>query len=216
MNFEYETITLFGSSFQKLLLSILSPHCRPTTPRSKLLGLAFFAFARRYLRNHSYFLFLQLLRCFSSLRYLSICYVFTDEWQAKLAGFPHSEIAGSKRTYSSPTHIVVSHVLRRLLVPRHPPCALINFAIKYIIYLWIKVIVASILKTLIKNFIAARINFHLFSVYCFVSCYSVFNDQIWKYNIYFQWRITGSNRWPPACKAGALPAELIPHRLTLV
>ena len=25
------------------------------------------------------------------------------------------------------------------------------------------------------------------------------------------WSITGSNRWPPACKAGALPAELIPH-----
>lgn len=25
------------------------------------------------------------------------------------------------------------------------------------------------------------------------------------------WRITESNRWPPACKAGALPTELIPH-----
>ena len=25
------------------------------------------------------------------------------------------------------------------------------------------------------------------------------------------WRIAGSNRWPPACKAGALPAELIPQ-----
>ena len=27
------------------------------------------------------------------------------------------------------------------------------------------------------------------------------------------WRIRGSNPWPPACKAGALPAELIPHML---
>ena len=27
------------------------------------------------------------------------------------------------------------------------------------------------------------------------------------------WRIRGSNPWPPACKAGALPAELIPHKL---
>ena len=27
------------------------------------------------------------------------------------------------------------------------------------------------------------------------------------------WRMTGSNRRPPACKAGALPAELIPRRL---
>ena len=24
------------------------------------------------------------------------------------------------------------------------------------------------------------------------------------------WRIAGSNRWPPECKSGALPAELIP------
>ena len=27
----------------------------------------------------------------------------------------------------------------------------------------------------------------------------------------YWWRMTGSNRRPPACKAGALPAELIPH-----
>ena len=29
------------------------------------------------------------------------------------------------------------------------------------------------------------------------------------------WRLTGSNRWPPACKAGALPAELSPHKETI-
>ena len=29
------------------------------------------------------------------------------------------------------------------------------------------------------------------------------------------WRMTGSNRRPPACKAGALPAELIPRRTLL-
>ena len=27
----------------------------------------------------------------------------------------------------------------------------------------------------------------------------------------WEWRIAGSNRWPQACKARALPAELIPH-----
>ena len=42
------------------------------------------------------------------------------------AGFPHSEISGSKHTYRSPKHIVVRHVLLQLLVPRHPPCALSN------------------------------------------------------------------------------------------
>ena len=30
----------------------------------------------------------------------------------------------------------------------------------------------------------------------------------------FWWRLAGSNRWPPACKAGALPAELNPHLKT--
>ena len=36
------------------------------TPESKLSGLGSSAFARRYLRNHFCFLFLRLLRCFSS------------------------------------------------------------------------------------------------------------------------------------------------------
>ena len=30
------------------------------------------------------------------------------------------------------------------------------------------------------------------------------------------WRQTGSNRWPPACKAGALPTELCPQYAVLV
>ena len=42
------------------------------------------------------------------------------------SGFPHSEISGSTLTYSSPKHIGVCPVLHRLLVPRHPPCALSN------------------------------------------------------------------------------------------
>ena len=42
------------------------------------------------------------------------------------AGFPHSEISGSKDICSSPKLIAAYHVFLRLLVPRHPPCALIN------------------------------------------------------------------------------------------
>ena len=41
------------------------------------------------------------------------------------AGFPHSEISGSKDICSSPKLIAAYHVFLRLLVPRHPPCALI-------------------------------------------------------------------------------------------
>ena len=40
------------------------------------------------------------------------------------AGFPHSDIPGSKPVCGSPRLIAAYHVLHRLLVPRHPPCAL--------------------------------------------------------------------------------------------
>ena len=39
-------------------------------------------------------------------------------------GFPHSEISGSSDICSSPKLIAAYHVFHRLLVPRHPPCAL--------------------------------------------------------------------------------------------
>ena len=45
------------------------------------------------------------------------------------AGFPHSEINGSLDICSSPSLIAAYHVFLRLLVPRHPPCALISLTI---------------------------------------------------------------------------------------
>ena len=47
-------------------------------------------------------------------------------------GFPHSDICGSMLIYNSPQLFAVSHVLRRLLMPRHSPCALfrLNFAMR--------------------------------------------------------------------------------------
>ena len=40
------------------------------------------------------------------------------------SGFPHSEISGSQLICSSPKLIAACHVLHRLLMPRHSPCAL--------------------------------------------------------------------------------------------
>ena len=40
--------------------------------------------------------------------------------------FPHSEICGSMDICSSPQLIAACHVLHRLPVPRHSPCALIS------------------------------------------------------------------------------------------
>ena len=42
------------------------------------------------------------------------------------SGFPHSDISGSVDICSSPKLFAAYHVFHRLLVPRHPPCALIS------------------------------------------------------------------------------------------
>ena len=47
------------------------------------------------------------------------------------SGFPHSDIYGSLHTYCSPQHFAVSRVLHRLLVPRHPPCALCFLTLQF-------------------------------------------------------------------------------------
>ena len=42
------------------------------------------------------------------------------------AGFPHSEICGSMAICAYPQLIAACHVLHRLLMPRHSPCALVR------------------------------------------------------------------------------------------
>ena len=65
-HFAYETITLFGCASHRIqlylwvVLAVHYPECIST------LGLASSAFARHYLRNLGWFLFLRVLRCFSS------------------------------------------------------------------------------------------------------------------------------------------------------
>ena len=41
-------------------------------------------------------------------------------------GFPHSDISGSQPICGSPKLFAAYHVFHRLLVPRHPPCALLR------------------------------------------------------------------------------------------
>ena len=45
-------------------------------------------------------------------------------------GFPHSDISGSVDICSSPKLFAAYHVFHRLLVPRHPPCALSSITIR--------------------------------------------------------------------------------------
>ena len=55
----------------------------------------------------------------------SIRYGLAYGWQRfPLPGFPHSDTSGSMAICASPELFAAYHVLLRLLVPRHPPCAL--------------------------------------------------------------------------------------------
>ena len=95
-----------------------------------LRNLGYSPFARRYYGNHYCFLFLRLLRCFSSPGFATMPYIFRHSWLwINRAGLPHSEIPGSKLVCSSPKLIAAYHVLHRLPVPRHPLYALINLVI---------------------------------------------------------------------------------------
>ena len=73
-------------------------------------GLGYFHFARHYSGNHYCFLFLRLLRCFSSARSPWI----TPVTGLQPAGLPHSEMPGSKGICPSPSLIAAYHVLLRL------------------------------------------------------------------------------------------------------
>src|SRR6201995_1772980 len=83
------------------------------------------AFARHYSRNHTCFLFLRVLRCFTSPRSLPTpMYSTPGDTTSLVPGFPIRTSSDQRLVDSSPRHIAASHVLHRLLMPRHPPCAL--------------------------------------------------------------------------------------------
>ena len=63
--FTYGAFTLFGGTSQTLLLTLYITYA-VRTPECTHSGLGSFHFARRYFGNRFFFLFLRLLRCFSS------------------------------------------------------------------------------------------------------------------------------------------------------
>ncbi len=76
------------------------------------------------------FLFLQVLRWFTSLSSLPETYGFSFRiLHVQRSGFPHSEIFGSTPVCGFPKLIAADHVLHRLPSPRHPPCALSSLII---------------------------------------------------------------------------------------
>ena len=99
-------------------------------------------------------------------------------------GLSHSEIRGSKVICTYPQLIAAYHVLHRLREPRHPPCALTYFL--------------SYRSRMVDIYFQLLTLLFFWSHHVKERCFN------YKTIIKTEWRITDSNRWPPACKAGAL------------
>ena len=90
-------------------------------------GLASSHFARRYFGNLNWFLFLRLLRCFSSAGFPPIrLYIQRMVLEYCSSGLPHSDIHVSSPICGFSWLFAACRVLLRLLMPRHSPCALFN------------------------------------------------------------------------------------------
>ena len=121
--FAYGAVTLCGRLSHTFPLTdrFVTPMCRTLQPRlCKQRRFELFPVRSPLLGKWS--LFLQVLRCFSSLGALPPTYVFSRRMtEVRFVGFPHSEILGSTLVHSFPRLIAVSHVLHRHLAPRHSP-----------------------------------------------------------------------------------------------
>ena len=109
----------------------IKPHdtSHTTLPGLHMTGLGFFPFARRYQENHYYFLFLRVLRCFSSPRQPRIpMYSVYDVTGLTVTGFPIQKSPDQRMFSSSPKLIAAFHVFHLHLTPRHPPFALSSLA----------------------------------------------------------------------------------------
>ena len=142
IRFAYGPITLYGPAFQPFRLRIrlvTSRRFRNTartglaTPGLQRLrawhkpGLGCSRFARHYSGNRGCFLFLRVLRCFTSPRSPPAPMdSVPDDAELPTSGCPIRKSPGQSLLGGSPELIAACHVLHRLLTPGHPPCALIH------------------------------------------------------------------------------------------
>ena len=131
--FDYKSGFLLSEEFEAPSDRLPRPRMCNAFELSHTCGLGSFPFARRYLGNHCCFLFLRLLRCFSSPRSpLKPMYSATDVSSLHETGFPIQKSPDQSLFSSSPKLIAAYHVFHRLLTPRHPPFALNSLATKHL------------------------------------------------------------------------------------
>jgi hypothetical protein len=108
------------------------PHNTHTATLAGLhsMGLGSSHFARRYSGNHGCFLFLGLLRCFTSPRSpRTPMYSVYDDQALPWPGCPIRTSPDHGLFSGSPKLFAACHVLHRLSTPRHPPIALSSLTI---------------------------------------------------------------------------------------
>ena len=133
--FAYAPVTLFGSTFQRIrltarLVTLLLRTLQPPRHRN-VTGLGSSDFARHYFRNRGFFLFLEVLRWFTSLGSLTPAYGFSGVFPGfAREGFPIRRSPVKTPVCGSPKLFAACHVLHRLSLPRHPPCALSSLTIE--------------------------------------------------------------------------------------
>lgn len=124
--YQYRTITFYGPTFQLCSRSVYTHTSGPTTPH-RYFGVVW-APPLSLATTHGIticFLFLRVLRCFTSPRSPPTpMYSVPGDTTSLVPGFPIRTSSDPRSVGSSPRHIAASHVLHRLPVPRHPPCAL--------------------------------------------------------------------------------------------
>ena len=125
-SFAYGAFTLSGRLSQnrsaKLVESI--PRSEPQHARTLVWALPF-SLAATYGIEFSFFSSGYLDVSVPRVPFLQLC-IGCRIHEVCSCGFPHSEISGSKDICSSPKLFAAYHVFHRLLVPRHPPYALIS------------------------------------------------------------------------------------------
>ena len=114
---------------------------------------------------------------FQFRRFPSYTYVFSIRCMGLTPyGLLHSDICGSIRACQSPQLFAAYRVLRRLLMPRHPPCALISLnAIlqNYVLFSKnLSILLGEVLKLYLPNFIGYLLFANCFPLCCFR--YSIF------------------------------------------
>ena len=138
--FTYGALTLYGPSFQNdsasgsICNSPVLNRAGPTTPMDPKTHRFGLIRVRSPLLTKSLicFLFLQVLRWFTSLSLLRSAYGFSRRiLRFQRSGFPHSETPGSTPVCGFPRIIAAYHVLHRLPSPRHPPYALSSLIITF-------------------------------------------------------------------------------------